>query len=398
MTAAIEAAEIGFLVILIEKEACLGGQAIGMNRYFPKMCPPYCGMEINFKRIKQNPLITVLTQTQLIGFSPLVEGGQGGIGGTATLQTAAELVTDECTRCGKCVDVCPVERPDRFNLSMISGRCIYHSHDLSFPERFTIDEELCLKEKCHKCQDICEYHAIDLAAKPHHLEVEVQSILLATGWSSYDPSKLTDFCFGQHPDILTNLMMERLQAPNGPTLGKIICQNSEKIPQLISFVQCAGSRDQKHLPYCSGVCCSASLKQALHAVEMLPDVRVNIHYIDLRVSGRNEDFLKKVEDHPRINLIKGKVAKIEIKNGKPKLTWENIGSNRKETQQTDLVVLATGMVPNPAPVANLLAGERSYLDPVNLPKGVVLAGSAIQPMDIVASVRSGTGWIGRLGD
>ncbi len=145
-------------------------------------------------------------------------------------------------------------------------------------------------------------------------------------------------------------MMERLGAPNGPTRGKILKPSDQQPARKIAFVQCAGSRDENHLPYCSAVCCSASLKQALYFTRQDKEHRADIYYIDLRVAGRNEDFLRKVEENDQIRLIKGKVNAIGLEEGKPVIEAEDILSALKTRASYDLVVLATGIVPE-IPVA-----------------------------------------------
>lgn len=385
ITAAVEAAEAGVSVILLESLPYLGGNAIAMNRYFPKMCPPYCGMEINFRRIKDNPLIRFFVSTKLTAIEQMDAGFK------VILESSPEYVNDNCTLCGDCSAVCPVEQADAFNQFMSKKKAIDHPHDLAYPEKYYLDESFCIKAECSKCMEACSYNAIDLKAESQTNEFEVQSIILATGWQSFDPIAMPEYSFGNHPDILTSLMMERMSAPNGPTAGKIRCQAGDCPPETIAFIQCAGSRDEKHLPYCSGVCCSASLKQALHAVEVLPDVEVSIHYIDLRVTGRNEDFLRKAENHPRIKLIKGKVTKVNSDDGTSlKLTAEHIDSGKKITSSANLVVLATGVIPNKNPVVDLLPENRSFMNPTSLPKGIYLAGSALQAMDVSSSVKSAT--------
>ena len=386
MTTAIEAAEVGHEVVLVEKEEYLGGHAISMNQYFPKLCPPYCGMEINFRRIKQNPRIEVHTASRLKS----VSGEEGNF--LVSLETSPRFVNDNCTLCGDCTDVCPVERKDSFNQNMSNTRAIYLPHVMAYPARYAIDGETCLGEECNKCVESCKYNAIDLNASAKQIEVEAGSIVFATGWEAYDAANLDTHLFRQHPDIITSLMMERLAAPSGPTNGKIECPSDGKVPKKIAFVQCAGSRDHNHLPYCSGVCCSASMKQALNLADTLPESQISIYYIDLRVSGRNEAFLNRVEDHERILLLKGKVASIQMnQDGKLVLIAEDILLGKKKTHEADLVVLATGI----SPAAVSFGSERDlpadYMQSRELPLGMHLAGCAKSPLDISASLKQATG-------
>ena len=145
ITAALEAAETGFSVLLVEKEAYLGGKVSGMNQYFPKLCPPYCGLEINFRRIRNTQAVSVQTSTTITK----IEGDEGNF--EITLQTSPTFVNDNCTSCGECVPVCPIERDDKFNLGLSQTKAIYNPHDLAFPPKFTIDTGVCLKHQCGKC-------------------------------------------------------------------------------------------------------------------------------------------------------------------------------------------------------------------------------------------------------
>jgi quinone-modifying oxidoreductase subunit QmoA len=387
ITAAVEAAETGCRVYLVEKLPYLGGQVARINEYFPKLCPPYCGLEINFKRIRNNPNIEVLT-------SSMVEEIRGSAGDfTARIKTASEYVTGNCTACGACTVVCPVEAEDPFNYGMSTRKAIALPHELAYPARYHLDDDACDMESCKKCADACRYDAIHLDAGPVTREIKVKSIMLSTGWKSYEPENLEGFSWGKSPDILTNVMMERLGAPNGPTRGKILKPSDQQPARKIAFVQCAGSRDENHLPYCSAVCCSASLKQALYFTRQDSEHRADIYYIDLRVAGRNEDFLRKVEENDQIRLIKGKVNAIGLEGGKPVIEAEDILSASKIRASYDLIVLATGIVPEvpaaPGPDLDL----DGFIIKESLENGFSAGGCCCEPKDVAATVRESTGMV-----
>jgi len=409
ISAAIELAETGLDVILIEKLSYLGGRVVRMNQYFPKLCPPTCGLEINFRRIRNLPNLSVHTDAVI----NKIEGQEGDF--TVTLQKSPEYVNNKCTACGECSKVCPHEGPDAFNYGLKSRKAIALPHELSFPFRYSIDPDHCTFENCKKCIDVCSYGAIYLEATPSEIELEVNSIIFATGWKPYEPSSLPEYSFDTSDRIITNVMMERMAAPNGPTQGKIPATK-------IAFVQCAGSRDINHQPWCSAVCCSASLKQALHFVEQDMEARAVIFYIDLRVSGRNEDFLKKVEEHPRIELIKGKVAEITTDGdtGSPILKAEDIMGGKIIEETFDLVILATGISPHSPGLSLQSSGlaiedfqysntvnyiqysnevnhnyPEKYSEPDNLSDlnmdGIIKTGCARKPMDVSSCVKD-AGW------
>jgi len=387
MTAAVEAAETGCRVYLVEKLPYLGGQVARINEYFPKLCPPYCGLEINFKRIRNNPQIEVLTSATVEEIS--------GVAGDfkARITSGPEYVNGDCTACGECAAVCPVETEDPFNYGMTTRKAIALPHELAYPDRFHLDDAACNMETCKKCVDVCLYNAIQLNAAPKTVEISVNSIILSTGWKPYDPENLKGFSWGYSPDILTNVMMERLGAPNGPTRGEILKPSDQQPAKKVAFVQCAGSRDENHLPYCSAVCCSASLKQAIYFTRQDKEYMADIYYIDLRVTGRNEDFLKKVEENDQIRLLKGKVSALELNEGRPVVEAEDILSGRKIRSDYDLVVLATGIVPEIPVSPGTDLDPDGFIIKENLEHGFSAGGCCCEPKDVAATVRESTGLV-----
>ncbi len=384
MTAALEAAEAGHFVVLVEKNPWVGGRVAAFHQYFPKMCPPSCGLEINIRRLERNPRIRLLTATRLTG-AERIDGGF-----RVTLTRDPLWVTDRCTACGECVAACPVEIPSSFDFGMGTTRAIHRPHPQSWPERFVMDREAC-REGCHACADACEYGAIDLSARPATEELEVSGVVVATGWEPYPLERLPELGGGLFPDVISNVQMERLAHPGGPTGGKILRPSDGTPPRRVAFVQCAGSRDVNHLPYCSGVCCLASLKEALYVKEQIPEAQVTLYYIDRRATGRNEDFLLRVAATEGVRLVKGKVGAVDSNGGSLTLTVEDVEAGVKLHEEADLVVLATGMVPatGEIPLELLRDDDGFVLD--DLQAGVVSAGVARRPEEVAAAVRDATG-------
>jgi quinone-modifying oxidoreductase subunit QmoA len=344
ISAAVEIAEFGNRVTIVEKEATLGGRVSGSNKYFPKLCPPYCGLEIYYKRLRSNPNINFITMAEV----EKIDGSAGNF--NVSLKIAPRYVNGKCTGCNDCVEVCPVERPNEFNYGLDQTKAIYLPHELSFPLRYVIDDKVCPGEECAKCVSACKYDAIELSMKPNEIQLQADAVVVATGWKPYDASKIDNLHFGQYKNVVTNTMLERLASPNGPSNGEILRPSDNKKVESVAFVQCAGSRDEKHLPFCSAVCCLASLKQATYIREFNPDADVYMFYIDLRAAGRNEDFLQAREKDEKIRLIKGKVAEIEEdpESGNLTVIAEDIYSQTKHRQTVDMAVLATGMNPTMA--------------------------------------------------
>ncbi len=391
LTAAIEAAEAGADVTLVEKEAFVGGRVARMNLYFPKMCPPTCGLEINLRRVKTNPHIRTLTLSTVESIS----GGPGNY--KATIRKSPRFVNSKCTVCGECVEVCPAERPDAFNLGLGVTKAVYLPFEMAYPSRFVIDEAACQgAEACGKCVEACLYGAIDLSMAAETEEVEVDAVIWATGWDPPDASKFEGLGFGQHSNVVTNVIMERLAAPNGPTAGKIQRPSDGKALESIAFVQCAGSRDENYYKHCSGVCCAASLKQARYVREQFPEAEIFVFYIDIRTPGRLEDFFVACEENERLNLVKGKVANItqNASTGTVTVEAEDTLSGRMVAQDVDMVVLATGMIPNGIGDTQVEGGveldEHGFLA-INQPQGYLAAGVAKRPVDVAACNRDATG-------
>ncbi len=392
LTAAIEAAEVGYEVFIVEKNPYLGGRVVQLNQYFPKLCPPTCGLEINFRRIKDNPRIKVFTLAEV----EKVEGGPGSY--SVRVRLNPRYVNENCTCCGACTEACQAELPNEFNFGMDKRKGAYLPFEMAFPARYVLAPEIIGTEDAKRCVEACRYGAIDLEMKAKTIDLSVGAIVWATGWEPYDAAKIDTLGFGRYPNIITNMMLERLAAPNGPTRGKILRPSDNKEPQSVAFVQCAGSRDENHLPYCSYICCMASLKHATYIRERIPEAKIYIFYIDLRAPGyRYEKFYKKVKADENVFFIKGKVAEVEqaADNHQITVVAENAVTGEKIRETVDMVVLATGMQPTAA-AAKLPAGELKYTEDGFIINdfekgGMFAAGCANKPADVVSSNQNATG-------
>jgi quinone-modifying oxidoreductase subunit QmoA len=387
LTSAIEAAEAGCNVVLIEKTPYLGGRVSQMFRYFPKLCPPTCGLEINFKRIKNNPRIRILTQAELEKLS----GSPGDY--EATVRISPRFVTDKCTLCDACAQACPSERTDDFNYGLSKTKAAYMSHTMAFPAMYTIDRAAC-KEGCRACADACVYDAVDLEQKAEQKTIRASAVIAATGWAPYDASKIDNLGFGQCKNVVTNVILERMAALDGPTGGKILRPSDGKEPQSVAFVQCAGSRDDNYLPYCSAVCCTASMKHATYIRTLYPDAKMTIFYIDIRVPGRLEEFFSKVTDDEKIELNKGKVAKVEEDPGTGDLlvTAEDILGGNKSVHRFDLMVLATGIVPQTEGLpSGFELDEFNFIGNGSEKPGLIGAGCVRRPGEVSSTLQDATG-------
>ena len=389
ITTAIETAEVGRNVILVEKKPTLGGRVLATNQYFPKLCPPTCGIEINLKRIRATDKVRVLTLAEIES----VNGQPGKY--EVTIKLNPRFVNDKCTMCGECEKVCEIERDNDLNYGLDKTKAIYLPHMMAYPNRYVVDAKFTGDERMKKVVEACPYGAIDLNMQPRTIKATVKAIVWATGWQPYDATKIDNLGFGRFPNVVTNVIMERLASESGPTKGKILRPSDKKEIKSIGFVQCAGSRDENHLKYCSAVCCLASMKQATYVRERYPDADVHMFYIDVRSPGRFEDFYVKMQADEKFHFHRGKVGKIveNPANGNVILEAENTITGQITKLELDMAVLATGMVPNTidqAPPLDTPIDEFGFIIPDG-DRGIIGAGSALRPMDVAASIQDATG-------
>jgi quinone-modifying oxidoreductase subunit QmoA len=383
ITAAVELAEAGQEVVLIEKENYLGGNVSRFNNYFPKLCPPACGLEINFRRIRSNPRITFYTGASVNNIC----GSDGDF--RINIDVKPRLISSNCTSCGKCAEVCPEVRPAK--LGRTAGeKAAYINNGLAFPMKYCIDPAVCKREACGLCKEVCDYDAIHLDAGPAEVLLQAGKIIVATGWILYDASKLENYRYREEADVVTNQEFERMLAACTREKTGLTRPSDGKPPKRIAFIQCAGSRDQNHLPYCSAVCCSASLKHAMTLDSDYPEVKSEIFYIDMRLAGRNEKLLREAEGKEGITLTKGKVGRILEKNGDKQLVLEveDITSGSRRQDPFDMVVLAMGLTPAPVAV-EMKVNEHGFYLPEQLP-GMIPTATCKRPMDVSSSVKDAT--------
>ncbi|HEX9021101.1 MAG TPA: CoB--CoM heterodisulfide reductase iron-sulfur subunit A family protein [Nitrospirota bacterium] len=389
LTAAVEAAEAGSDVIIVEKNPYLGGRVTQLNKYFWKMCPPNCGLEIQYKRIKNNGQVKIYTMAEV----EKISGSEGNF--DVTIKVQPRFVNDKCVACNKCAEACPEERSNDFDFGMSKTKAAYLPHNQAFPLQYVVDAKACKGSSCAKCVEACKYDAIHLDMKPETVNVKVGAVVMATGWNPYDATRMDNLGFGKVQNVITNMMMERLAAPNGPTAGKIVRPSDGKEVKNIAFVQCAGSRDENHLPFCSYICCLASIKQANYIREFYPDSKAKIFYIDMRTPGLFENrFYTKIKEDQNVSFLKGKVAKIEQgQGGDVAVTAEDIHGGGKVTETFDMVVLATGMQPTARSLqgAGISVTDDGFVDQAALPAGIYATGTLKTPVDVARSAQDATG-------
>ncbi|MDP3483019.1 MAG: FAD-dependent oxidoreductase, partial [Sulfuricella sp.] len=240
MTAALEAAECGKNVVLVEKNPALGGRVSQLYRYFPKLCHPICGLEINLRRLKQNPRIRVLTMAEVTA----ITGGEGDY--SATVKLAPRYVNESCTACGECAKAVDAEVPDAFNYNLGKTKAAYLPNKMAYPQRYVLDPSIIGTADADKAKAACKYGAIDLDMKEETVQFKAGAVIWATGWKPYDAAKIQPYGYGRYSNVITSVEFERLADIHGPTKGKILRPSDGKEAKNIAFIQCAGSRDENH--------------------------------------------------------------------------------------------------------------------------------------------------------
>lgn len=320
-----------------------------------------------------------------------VTGGPGNY--EVTLVTAPRYVNSNCTACGDCSVACPDEIANEFNFGMDRSKAAYLPHEMAYPRRYVVQKDALSPAGIEAIKAACKYDAIDLDMQPETLTIKVASIIWATGWVPYEPKKMENLKFGQSKAIVTNMMIERMASPNGPTGGKILRPGDNKAIDSIAFVQCAGSRDENHLEFCSHICCMATFKQMSYVREQYPDAKIYVFYIDLRTPGKYEKFREVRMADANAFFIKGKVADIVIESdGGVTVVAENALTAEKISQKVDMAVLATGMQPSLGLQGGLaeLKLDASGFVISDFEKGMISAGCAKKAGDVVTCTQSST--------
>jgi len=390
MTAALEAAECGKNVVLVEKNPSLGGRVSQLYKYFPKLCHPTCGMEINLKRLKANKRIRVLTLAEVSA----ITGKPGDY--TATLKISPRYVNENCTACGECATAVTAEFENEFNYGMGKRKGAYLTSAMAYPQRYVLDPRIIGTPDAEKAKAACKYDAVDLGMKEETVNFKVGAVVWATGWKPYDANKIQPYGYDRYPNVITSVEFERMLDPFGPTGGKLVRPSDGKEAKNVAFIQCAGSRDRNHLKHCSRICCMASLKQSTYVREKYADdANVSIYYIDIRAIDRFEDFYKKVQADPKVKVIKSKVANIteDQATGDPILHGVDTEGYHRYDNKHDLVVLAIGMEPS-VDASKIMPGVKAdvsgFIDINATTEAVFGAGCASNALDVNRSVQSAT--------
>ena len=401
--AALDIANSGHEVVLVERQPSIGGHMIQLSETFPSLDCSQCILTPKMAEVGRHPKIRLLTTSEVTHLD-----GQAGRF-TATIRRNPRYVLDNCTACGDCVEACPVLVCDQFNTGLRWRKAIYQPFPQAVPSIFALDDEHCLglfPLACGKCEQACEPGSIDYDMRPTTEEIEVGAVVAATGYEMYSYGDVSEYGYGKYDDVINGLQFERLLSASGPTMGRVMRPSDGREPKEVVFIQCVRSRDPKRgKPYCSGICCMYTAKHAMLYKHRVPDGQAFVFYMDIRAGGKGyEEFVQRAMENEGVMYLRGRVSKVFEENGRIVVWGVDTLVGKRIEIATDLVVLATAMVPNEgheslAQVTTLETDEHGFFtsthdkaDPVgsSVP-GIYLVGCCRGPTDIPETVAQASG-------
>lgn len=400
---ALDIADAGFPVDIVEAKPTIGGKMAQLDKTFPTLDCAACILTPKMVDVAQNEKIRIFSYSEVTA----VKGFVGNF--DVTIKRKARYVKEEtCTGCGLCTEKCPQKKvPNEFNLGMNNRSAIYIPFAQAVPKVATIDPNYCMmlkNGKCGVCSKVCGAGAIDYKAKDEFVEEKYGAIVVATGFNPISMEKFDEFAYSQSKDVITSLELERLMNAAGPTGGTLLRPSDGKHPHTIVFVQCVGSRcaacADKGKEYCSKICCMYTAKHAMLIRDKYPDTEVYVFYIDVRTPGKNfDEFYRRAVEEYGVHYIKGMVGKVSPEGDKLKVQGSDLIYGNQLHIDADLVVLAAAIEPDKSArrLATMLTASMDTNDffteahpklrPVESPTaGVFLSGTCQGPKDIPETV------------
>jgi heterodisulfide reductase subunit A len=397
--AALDLADADYHVHVVEKEPFLGGAMAQLGLTYPTLDCSTCILAPKLSEVERHPRIEILANST-------VESVEGYVGTfTVTVSQKARFVTDACTSCDKCTEVCPVTIPNEFDVGLSKRKAVYKTFPQAVPAAYAIDFDACLNQPnllvCERCMEVCEPQAINFEMLQRTTrKLHIDTIIIATGAKPYDPHSIAEYGYGRYDNVITTLDFERIYAPTSPTDGDIIRPSDRATPKKIGYIQCVGSRKSNPAlhqhPYCSRICCMISIKQALVIQSKIPDAQVTVYYLDIRAYGKGYEELYERARRAGIRFIRGLPGEIR-ENADKSVTFigEDALLGRMYSEGYDLAVLSIGLEAqeDSKEVSSLMGVARDTdgffierhpkLEPIDAPTmGIFLAGTAAGPKDI----------------
>ena len=401
MNAALDLADMGFKVYLVEKSESIGGHMAQLDKTFPTLDCSICIEGPKMVDVGRHPNIQILSNADVLSVSGFIGNFK-----VKVRKNPRFVIPEKCTGCGECKDACPIEYPNKWDMNLGARKAISVPFDQSVPLVYSINKDYCIE--CYKCVDACgPREAINFEQKPEEIELDVGTIIVSTGYDIYFPYDNPLLGYGKYENVITSLEFERLILAAGPTGGKVVRGSDGKKPHSVAFIQCVGSRDKNKYPYCSNFCCMYTLKHVVQLKEKYKDdVEVYVFYMDIRSPGKGyEEFYDRARNLG-VNFIRGRVSRVsEIPETKNLIVHaEDMTIGEPVEIETEMVVLATAAIPNSdagemARILNVTRGADGFfmeshpkLKPMDAPTdGVFLAGACQGLKDIPYSVSQGSG-------
>jgi len=394
--AALNLANNGYRILLVEKDLSIGGKMIHLSKVFPTLDCSACITTPKVSETARHPNITIFTNSEIRDLERTENGGLKG----SVIKKPRYVDESACTGCQDCEDKCPIVVKDQYQYDLVGRKAIYVPFSIANPRVAAVDIENCIL--CGICEKICPADAIDFTQETETIPISTKAVIIATGYQLFDPIKIPRYGFQGYHNVVTSMQMERQLVPTRP-FNTVLRPGDGKVPDNIAYVLCAGSRDQTvGNPICSQVCCMYSIKQAQLLMGALPMADITIYYLHIRAFGKGFDEFYEQAKSMGVEFIKGKIGRIKEKeNGNLLVRYEDIESGMVKESEHDMVVLSVGMLPNEE-VTSFFKKERPELDDCAYVKqteelsspsatsmrGVFVAGTASGPMDIPDSILS----------
>ncbi|HUL38821.1 MAG TPA: CoB--CoM heterodisulfide reductase iron-sulfur subunit A family protein [Methanomassiliicoccales archaeon] len=407
--AALDLADSGFKVYLVERKPSIGGVMAQLDKTFPTNDCSMCILSPKLVELARNPMITMMTLSEVIG----VEGQAPDF--KVTVKRHPRYVSEErCVGCGLCAEKCPAKAPNEYDLGLVQRKAIYVPYAQAVPMKYAIDAEKCLyltKNRCGNCKKVCPADAVDYEQKETIEKVEVGAIVLAPGYEVFDARLKREYGYGEYKNVVSSLEFERILSATGPFQGHAVRPSDHVAPRKVAFLQCVGSRDEKvGNPYCSSVCCMYAIKEAIIAQEHTSGLKATIFFMDVRAVGKEfEDYRERAEREYGIEVLRGtRVASVEEDPATNNLLLRYSVGDEVRTEEFDLVVLSVGFEP-PADALKLSEAlgiklnrygfaETPLFEPLSTSrKGVYVTGAFSSPKDIPQSVAEASGAASKAG-
>ena len=396
--AALDIAEGGYKVYLLEKTLSIGGAMAQLDKTFPTMDCSICILGPKLVDVSKHPNIELITHAEIKN----ITGDVGDFNVEVEIKPRY-VDMEKCNGCSACVEVCPVILPNEWDLNLKPRKCIYIMFAQSVPLRYTIDKDKCIE--CELCKKVCELDAINLNEEPKSKTLHVGAIVVTTGTRTFDASKKEEYGYGRLKNVVTNIEFERIVCASGPTGGELIRPDGKHMKK-VAFIQCVGSRDVHFHDYCSVYCCLASIKEARLVLEHDKDAEVWIFYNDVRACGKGFEELYVRSEKEGMNFIKGLPGEVreDTETGDPIVIYEGPKAGKYSELQVDMVVLAVALEPSEeiarlsemlhleTDIHGFFKGLHPNSRPLETPnKGIFLAGTCQGPKDIPETVSQASG-------